>query len=93
MYSLLEYNNNYLKKFTWRRTLHEEYYMKKLLNYYTDKVNDAANWIVANRSLSNNKTTTSESFKYETTRIGRTPANNNTLDTEVVFPLKYLSNL
>ena len=72
-----------MKNITWR----------SLLNYYTDKVNDAANWIVANRSLSNNKTTTSESFKHETTRIGRTPANYNTLDTEVVFPLKYLSNL
>ena len=36
--------------------------------------------------------TTSKSFGYKTKIIGRTLANNNTLDTEVVVPLKYLSN-
>ena len=34
----------------------------------------------------------SRSFEYETKTIGRTPANNNRLNTEVVVPLKYLSN-
>ena len=36
--------------------------------------------------------TTSKSFEYKTELIERTPTNNNTLDTEVAVPLKYLSN-
>ena len=39
-----------------------------------------------------NRTTTSKYFEYKTKIIGSTPANNNTLDKEVVVQLKYLSN-
>ena len=35
---------------------------------------------------------TSKSFEYKTKMLGRTPDDNNSLDTEVVVPLKYLSN-
>ena len=38
------------------------------------------------------KTAASKSFDYETNITGSTPINNNTLDTEVVVSLKYLSN-
>ena len=65
------------------------------MEYYGDEVNDILNEIVANRRLNNNKTTTRISFKYKTKIIGRTLliiANNNTLDAEVVVPLKYSSN-
>ena len=40
----------------------------------------------------NNSKTTSKSFEYKAKVIGRTPDDNNTLDAEVVVPLKYLSN-
>ena len=40
----------------------------------------------------NNRKTTSKSFEYKAKVIGRTPDDNNTLDAEVVVPLKYLSN-
>ena len=42
--------------------------------------------------MNNNKTIASKSFEYKTKIIGRTPDNNDTLDTEIVVPLKYLSN-
>ena len=41
--------------------------------------------------INNKKTTTCKSFDYKTKIIGKT-SNDNTLDTEVVVPLKYLSN-
>ena len=53
--------------------------------------NDDANKNVNNR-INSNKTVTSKSFEYKTKSIGTTPDDNNTLDTEVVVPLKYLSN-
>ena len=42
--------------------------------------------------IKNNKTATSKSFDYKTKIIEIIPADNNTLDTEVVVPLNYLSN-
>ena len=45
-----------------------------------------------NNRLDNNKTRTSKSFKYKKITIQRTPDNENTLNAEVVNPLKYLSN-
>lgn len=45
MYSLLEYSENYSMK------------SGGLWNYSRDKVNDAANGIIANRRINNNKTT------------------------------------
>ena len=41
--------------------------------------------------MSNNKRITSRSFEYKTKIMRRAPDNNDTLDTEVVAPLKYLS--
>ena len=40
----------------------------------------------------NKKITTSRFFEYKTKILGDTPANNSTLDTKVVVPLKYLRN-
>ena len=66
---------------------------RSLRNYYIDKLNDAANENVnANYKLNNNKTKTSKSFEYKSKTIGTAPTNNNILNTEVVVPLKYLSN-
>ena len=42
--------------------------------------------------MNSNKTTASKSFEYKTKIIGNMSNNNNILDTEVVIPLKYLSN-
>ena len=42
--------------------------------------------------INNNKITISKSFEYNRKIIGSTPADNNTLDKEVVAPLNYLSN-
>ena len=51
-----------------------------LWNYYRDQA-------------SNPLSTNSESFKYKTSIVGKTPPNNDSLtDAEVVIPLKYLSN-
>ena len=79
MYHLLEYNKNYFMT------------SGSFWNYYRDKVNDAADKTGANHWRNNNKTT-SKSFEYTTYMIRTTPANSNRLDTEVVVPLKYLSN-
>lgn len=80
MYNLSEYIDNYSTK------------AGSLWNYYRDEINYDANEIVANRRMNNNKTTLSKFFSYKTKIIGRTPADNNTTDTEVVVPLKYFSN-
>ena len=45
-----------------------------------------------NNRINNNKKIKSKSFEYKKKIIGRTPADNNTLDTEVVVPLKDLVN-
>ena len=65
-----------------------------LQNYYGDGVNDDENENngVGDYSINNNKARTSKSFEYKTKIIGNTPADNNTLDTEVVVPLKFFSN-
>ena len=63
-------------------------------NYYRDEINDSANENnnADNYRINSNKTTTSKSFEDKTKLIGRTPKDNNILDTEVAVPLKYLSN-
>ena len=58
-----------------------------LWNYDRDEVNDAAN-----NKILNNNITTSKSFEYKTKLIRSIPNNDSRLSTEVVFPLKYLSN-
>ena len=45
-----------------------------------------------NNMINNGKTITIKSVEYKPKIIGRTPNDSNTLDAEVVFPLKYLSN-
>ena len=64
-----------------------------LWSYYRDKVNDNANENNAdNYRINNSKTITSKSFEYKTKLIGSTPNDNNTLNADIVVPLKYLSN-
>ena len=65
-----------------------------LWNYYRDEVNDSTNENndANNFRINNNKTTRSKCFKYNSKLIGRTTNNDYRLDTEVVVPLKYLSN-
>ena len=53
---------------------------------------DAVQNNTANYWINNKNTTTSRSFEYKSKITESTPADNNTLDTEVVVPLKYLSN-
>ena len=55
-------------------------------------IDDANGNNAANYRINSNKTATSRSFKYKTKIIESTPNDNNRLDTEVVVPLKYLSN-
>ena len=62
-------------------------------NYYRNEINDDENENDnANKKINNNKTITIKSFECMTKIIGRTPADNNTLNVEFVVPLKYLSN-
>ena len=63
-----------------------------LWNYYRDEVNDATNENTDNNNINNSKTTTSKSIECKTKIIGRIPNDDNTLDTEVVVPLKFVSN-
>ena len=54
---------------------------RSLWNYYRDQPSDPLS-------------TNSESFKYKTSIVGKTPQDNDSLtNAEVVIPLKYLSNL
>ena len=64
------------------------------MNYDRDDANDDANENNAanNYKINNNNKITSKSFEYKAKIIGSTPADNNTLDTEFVVLLKYLSN-
>ena len=80
MYNLLNYSDNYSMA------------SGILWNYYRDEVYNAANESVDDYRVNNNKTTTSRSFEYKTKGIGRTSANNDRLNTEVLVPLKHLSN-
>ena len=45
----------------------------------------------SDNSINNNKTITSKYLEYKIKIIGRTP--DNLIDTEIVVPLKYLSNI
>ena len=61
-----------------------------LQNYHRYEVNDVTNEINVPKkySLNNNKTATSRSFDLKSKVLGRTPDDNNTLDTEVIILLK-----
>ena len=62
-------------------------------DHYRDKVNSDANKNNAdNNKINNNKIITSKSFEENAKIIGTASNDNNSLDTEVVVPLKYLSN-
>ena len=63
-----------------------------LWNYHRDETNDDANESDKNNRINNNKTITRKYFEYNTKTIQRTLDDNNTLNVEVVVPLKYLSN-
>ena len=80
MYNWLDYSDNSITA-------------GSLWNYYRDEVNETANENndTNNYKLNNNKTITSKSFEYKKKIIENTPADNNTLDTDVVVPSKYLS--
>ena len=80
MYNWLDYSDNSITA-------------GSLWNYYRDEVNETGNENndANNYKLNNNKTITSKSFEYKKKIIENTPADNNTLDTEVVVPSKYLS--
>ena len=81
MHNLLEYSNSYSMT------------SGSFWSYYRDKVNDNDNENNAdNYRINNNKTITSKSFEYKTKLIGSTPNDNNTLNADIVVPLKYLSN-
>ena len=81
MNNLLEYSDNYCMT------------SGSLWNYYRDKISDDANENdAATNKINNNKTIRSKSFEYKTKLIRSTSNDNNTLDAEVVAPLKYLSN-
>ena len=81
IYNLLKYTKNYSKT------------TGTLWNYYRDEINDGLNENNAsNNRTNNNKTITSKYFEYKTRLIGSTANNNNTLNAEVVVPLKDLSN-
>ena len=66
--------------------------LPSLGNYYKDERNNAANEIGAKHRFNNSETTASKSFGCKTNITERTPANNNTLDKEIVVLLKYSSN-
>ena len=81
MYYLLEYSGNYSMT------------SGSLRNLFRDEVNDDENQNDnANNIINNNKTIASKYFEYQAKITGRIPADNNTLNAEVVIPLKYLSN-
>ena len=79
MYILLEYSENYSMT------------PESLWNSYRNKINDDVDKNGASNSINNNKKIISKSFEYRAKIIGRTPDDNNTLDTEAVVLLKYLS--
>ena len=65
---------------------------RSLGKYYRDEMNDDANENIVDYNIINIKITKSRPFENKTKMIGNTPADNNVLNTEVVFSLKYLSN-
>ena len=80
MYNLLEYRDNY------------SMISGSLWNYYRGEINDDVNENV-NQRINNNKTITNKYFKCNPKLIESTPDDKNTLDAEVIVPLKYLSEL
>ena len=82
IYNLLVYSSNYsmTSGSLWNFNRNE-------VNKDANENSDAGNYII-----NNSKTATSKSFEYKMKIIGGIPSNNNTLDTEPVVPLKYLSN-
>ena len=78
MYNQLEYSDNFSKT------------SESLWNHYRYEVNAHEN--NADNYRINNTTRTSKSFEYKAKLIGSTPVDNNTLDPEVIVPLKYFSN-
>ena len=65
---------------------------RSLQNYYRDEINDDENKNDnANHRINNSTAATCKSFEYKTKIIGKTPPDNNTLNADVVVPLKYLS--
>ena len=61
-------------------------------NYYRDEINASPIEFNNDGNKINNNKKISKSLKYKAKIIGRTRADNNTLDPEVVVQLKYLSN-
>ena len=82
MYNLLEYSKK------------DSIISETLWNYNGDKVNNSTieNNDANNFRIHNNKTKTCKSFEYRAKLIGSTPDNGGRLDTEIIVPLKYLSN-
>ena len=79
MYNLLEYSSNYCMT------------SGSLLNYHRNEVNNyVIEYNAANFRMNNNKTTPSTSFKYKANVLGSLPADYNSLDAELIVPLKYL---
>ena len=78
IHNLLEYSDNYsiTSDSLWNQYWHE-------INNSANENNDANNY-----RINNNKTATSKFFQYKTKVIGRTPNDNNVLDTKVVVPFK-----
>ena len=84
MYNLLEYSDN--------RSMTSGSFKLSLFNYCRNEVNDNANENNADNYRINNKTITGKSFEYKKKLIWSTPNDNNTLNIDIVVPLKYLSN-
>ena len=63
----------------------------EIYSYYKDEINDSA--IEINNDCNNDKTIRRKYFEYKKKIIGSTPNDSNTLNPEIVVPLKYLSNL
>ena len=80
MYNLLEYSDNYLRT------------SGSVSNYHRDELSDDANENAADNNSENKKITTSRSVDYKTKIIRGTPDDINTLDPELVVPLKCVSN-
>ena len=82
MYNLLEYSDNYSMT------------SRSLWNYFRDEViqHDNENNPAGNNRANNNKAVTSKSFEHKTKITEIKPDDGNVIDTEVVVPLKYLSN-
>ena len=66
----------------------------EIYSYYKDEIYDSA---IENNNdcnkINNDKTIRRRSFEHKTKMIGSTPNDSNTLNAEIVVPLKYFSNL